>query len=116
MDESNFEVFNPQNKPVEELSFIYGFNNGGRSGWFEGILIAEDGEIMGEHICSSEGFMYGDLGILKGYRSDRHATFQKKYPEGYRMTFVTYENVPKHEGLKRAFDLHAKLPVSTKEA
>jgi len=65
------EIFNPHNKPLEELPTIYGFNNGGGREWLHAQLIDERGYLMGSHICSSEGFMPGDLGILKGTRKDR---------------------------------------------
>lgn len=109
----NFAVFNPHNKPIDELPVIYGFNNGGAPGFYYGTLLAQDGEPMGGHVCSSEGFMYGDLGIYEGSRPDRHEGFQKHYPDGYRMDFVPYESVGKHAGLEAAFAAHdAKYPVS----
>ena len=106
MDKSNFAVFNPHNKDVDKLPVIYGFNNGGRSGFMYAQLIAEDGTTLGSHLCSSEGFMYGDLGILEGHRPDRHKTFQEHYPDGYRMDFVTYDEVKGHEALNKAFELN----------
>lgn len=96
-------VFNPHNKPVEELPTIYGFNNGGSYGMLSACLLAEDGTGLGGHCCSSEGYMEHDLGILEGTRADRHEGFQKHYPNGYKMEFVGYDNVLSHEGLKKAF-------------
>jgi hypothetical protein len=98
-----FAVFNPHNKPVEELPVIYGFNNGGSRDWWSGVLLAEDGTALGGHVCSHEGFMYGDLGILEGSRPDRHETFREHYPDGYRMDFVRGEDVKTHEGLDAAY-------------
>lgn len=103
-----FAVYNPHEKPEAELPVIYGFNNGGSPGWFSGVLIAEDGEVLGGHICSGEGFMYGDLGILEGHRPDRHATFREKYPDGYRMDFVPSSEVMTHAGLSAACDANQK--------
>jgi hypothetical protein len=97
------EVFNPHNKKLEELPTIYGFNNGGKSGWYHGQLIAEDGTPLGGHICSHESFMLGDLGILKGTRKDRHEGFKRHYPDGYKMEFVSLVNVMTHEGLTLAY-------------
>lgn len=108
-----YAVYNPHNKPLEELPVIYGFNNGGSSGWYHGQLIAQDGTPLGSHICSEEGFMYGDLGIREGSRPDRHEGFQKHYPDGYRMDFVSYENVNAHEGLQAAFKANAPLDPAT---
>lgn len=103
MEGKGYAVFNPHNKPVSELPIIYGFNNGGSPGWYSGCLIAEDGEGMGGHFCSSEGYMLHDLGILEGTRSDRHEGFQKHYPEGYRMDFVPSSEVLSHAGLDAAY-------------
>jgi len=97
-------VYNPESRSVAELPVIYGFNNGGEPGWFSACLIAEDGTGMGGHVCSSEGYMEHDLGVLEGSRSDRHDGFQKHYPEGYRMEFVSYADVPSHAALNLAFE------------
>jgi hypothetical protein len=97
-----FEVYNPHGKPIEELPFIYGFNNGGSRGWYHACLISQDGEGLGDHLCSDESFMYGDLGLLKGSRSDRHATFREHYPDGYRMDFVSEKVGLSHEGFAAA--------------
>lgn len=101
-----YATYNPNKKPVDELPVIYGFNNGGSPGWFSGQLIAEDGEPMGSHVCSCEGYMYGDLGIIEGSRPDRHDGFKEKYPDGYRMDFVPYDKVDSHSGLSAAFAKH----------
>jgi len=100
-----FAVFNPHGKPVEELPFIYGFNNGGSPGWLSGVLLADDGTHLGGHVCSAEGYMPHDLGCVEGSRPDRHGDFQKHYPDGYRMEFVGLEKVKAraHAGLEAAF-------------
>jgi hypothetical protein len=99
-------IFNPQNLPVEELPVIYGFNNGGSPGWMEAVLLAEDGECLGGHTCSSEAYMPHDLGIIEGSRLDRHEDFQRHYPNGYKMEFISHADVPDHEGLERAILAH----------
>jgi len=101
-----FAVSNPHNRPIEELPVIYGFNNGGSSGWMSACLIAEDGTGLGGHACSHEGYMPHDLGIIDGSRPDRHEKFRAHYPDGYRMDFVSYDDVPSHAGLKKAFELN----------
>lgn len=98
-------TFNPHGKPVAELPAIYGFNNGGSSVFQEAVLIAEDGTLLGSHACSSEAYMPSDLGIVEGSRPDRHETFSKHYPDGYRMEFVRYDDVASHAGLQAAFKL-----------
>ena len=107
-------IYNPHSKPVDELPFIYGFNGGGPPGWYSGYLVAEDGTGLGGHICSHEVFMWGDLGILKGSRPDRHEAFRKHYPDGYRMEFVPFEVVKAraHAALEAAIRLnHEKAPT-----
>lgn len=99
-------IYNPNNKPIDELPVIYGFNNGGKPGWFYGQLLAEDGTGLGGHICSHEGYMLHDLGILEGTRPDRHERFMKHYPDGYRMLFVGIKDVKTNEGLLQAYKLN----------
>lgn len=108
-------VWNPHNKPLDELPFIYGFNNGSGMGGVIGCLIAEDGTPLGSHACSHEGWMLYDLGIYEGKRPDRHKDdFQKHYPDGYRMDFVSYADVKEHSGLQAAFAKNkAAAPATT---
>lgn len=109
-------VHNPHNKPVAELPVIYGFNNGGCSGWMSAVAMAEDGTYLGGHWCSSEGYMPADLGILEGTRTDRHESqYRPHYPDGYRMEFVGHADVPQHEGLQIAFANNALLPAASSE-
>lgn len=112
-----YAVFNPHGKPIEELPIIYGFNNGGSRGWWNGALLAEDGTALGGHVCSHEGYMRHDLGILEGSRPDRHeGGFQKHYPDGYRMAFVGLEHAGKHEGIEAAYQRHiAKRPATEEQ-
>jgi len=105
-----FAVHNPLNKPISELPFIYGFNNGGSAGWFYAVLLAEDGECLGSHICPSEAYMPADLGVLAGTRPDRHcSSFQPHYPEGYQMEFVPYDAVLSHAGLQKAIEINKAM-------
>jgi hypothetical protein len=99
-------VYNPNNILENELPVIYGFNNGGQGGWYEALLMAQDGTVLGSHICSNEGYMEYDLGIIEDARPDRHEEFRKHYPNGYRMEFVCGADVLKHEGLMKAYKLH----------
>lgn len=101
--EKGFAIYNPHDKPVDELPVIYGFNNGGSPGWYSGCLLAEDGEALGGHICSHEAYMVHDLGVAEGSRPDRHETFREHYPDGYRMDFVPAKDVQTHPGLEAAY-------------
>jgi len=102
-------IYNPNNLPVEDLPVIYGFNNGGSPGWFFAQLLAQDGHALGSHICSHEGYMEHDLGILEGSRPDRHEGFRAHYPEGYRMEFVSRSEVRGHAGLTEAYRLNQAM-------
>jgi len=114
-DRSTYAVYNPYNKPLPELPVIYGFNNGGSPGFMMGCLLAQDGTALGSHICSNEGFMYYDLGIIEGHRKDRHETFREHYPDGYRMDFITHSAVLGHAGLMDAFNKHKLQNIKTSE-
>ncbi len=103
---TEYAIYNPKNLPVDTLPVIYGMNNGGGQQIWEGLLISEDGHALGSHICSSEGWMLQDLGILEGTRPDRHEGFRQKYPDGYRMDFVPYSDVPGHAAIQEAFRLN----------
>ena len=70
------------------------------------VLIAEDGTHLGGHACSHEGYMEHDLGILEGTRPDRHKEFQRHYPDGYRMDFISIGDVKSHVGLTKAYKLN----------
>ena len=98
-------VYNPHSKPVGELPVIYGFNNGGSSGWLQAVAMAQDGEVLGSHVCSHEGYMPHDIGMLEGntYRAE---AFTKHYPDGWRTEFVDHAGIPAHKGLNEAFRLN----------
>lgn len=98
-----FHIYNPNNKPPEDLPVIYGFNNGGNDNFLYAQLITQDGYDVGSHICSDEYFMPGDLGCLENSRPDRHKTFMEVYPGGYRMDFVSHSDISSHPGLQKAF-------------
>lgn len=94
-------VFNPQGKPVEQLSVIMAFSNVGGG---DGVAYAmhEDGTVLGSHWCSHEGYVSHDLGVTEGSRPDRHETYQKHSPDGYRMEFVPACEVKTHPTLRLA--------------
>lgn len=98
-----YAIHNPHGKAIADLPVIYGFNNGGYPGWYNGVLLAEDGRYMGGHACSAEGYMPHDLGILADSRPDRHERFREHYPDGYRMDFVPLSDTATHPGLGAAY-------------
>lgn len=102
-------TYNPNNLPENELPIIYGFNNGGSDDFKLAVALAEDGTVLGTHICSHECYMEHDLGIIEGSRPDRHENdYQKHYPNGYRMEFIEGENVKTHNGLNLAHEENQK--------
>jgi hypothetical protein len=115
-DPRPYAVHNPQAKPMEDLPAIYGFNNGSSVFGMDGTLLAADGTFLGGHCCSSEHYMLGDLGCVEGSRPDRHETFREHYPDGYRMEFVTYDDVPGHAGLQEAFKLASAKAEAERDA
>ena len=112
-----YAVYNPCNRPLEDLPFIIGFNNGGSPGWYTGQLISEDGFPLGNHICSHEGYMKHDLGILEGARPDRHEEFKKFYPNGYKMDFVGLEEAKNktHLILEKAIEMYTIMETPPEE-
>lgn len=108
-------IFNPKNKPLEELPYIMGFNNGGSPGWLHAAAIAQDGTVLGGHCCSHEGYMEHDLGIIEGARTDRHERYRAHYPEGYLTRFVPSEQIESDALLQEAFRLN-KLQGEKSEA
>ena len=113
-----YAVFNPHNKPLANLPVIYGFNNGGEPGWMYACLLAEDGAGLGSHVCSSEGYMPHDLGVLEGARPDRHEDFRKHYPDGYRMEFVGKDEVSTrtNTGLELAYKRNQERKAASEVA
>jgi len=112
---SRFYVYNPAHKEESELPTIFGFNNGGSDKFLTGVLLAEDGTCLGSHICSSEYFMYSDLGIIEGTRHDRHDEFKKHYPTGYKMEFVPANKVRTHKPLLAAYEKNQEKERREKE-
>ena len=99
----SWAVYNPNGLQESELPVIYGFNNGGLPGFFSAVAISQDGVALGGHCCSDEGYMPHDLGVIDGSRPDRHEkSYQKHYPNGYRMEFVSSDELDVHLGLKAA--------------
>lgn len=75
-----------------------------------------NGTGLGGHVCSSEFYMPGDLGVLDGSRPDRHEGFRKHYPDGYRMDFVTATDVLSHPGLEAAYQKNQEKRLAASEA
>lgn len=110
MEGKGYALYNPHEKPLTELPVIYGFNNGGRTQWYHAVALSEDGYCLGTHLCSHEGYMPNDLGVIEGSRPDRHEeSYKKHYPEGYRMEFVSFDDVKDHPHLQKAIKRYDEL-------
>lgn len=77
--------------------------------------MAEDGNVLGAHWCSHEGYARMDLGVNEGSRPDRHETYKEHYPDGYEMIFVPASEVNSHEGISAAWELNQKLAVTSED-
>lgn len=73
---------------------------------------------MGSHVCSNEGYMPSDLGVLHGTRPDRHEKdFIPHYPGGYKMEFVGSKDLPHHSEFEIALDkAHELVNMSEEKA
>jgi hypothetical protein len=79
------------------LPAIYLFSNS-RDGDGVAYAMAEDGTVLGSHLCSHWGYMRHDLHD----RADRKATCEAHYPQGYRLAVLMNPGeVPPAEVIER---------------
>lgn len=93
------------------MKTIYCFNNGGTFGLLHAVAMCEDGHCLAQHACSSEGFMFHDLGFAP---SDwKHENYNAHCGTGnWKLEWV--RNPKTHEGLQAAFKLNQELVPETK--
>lgn len=91
------------------MNKIYCFSNAVGGGDGIAYAMADDGTVLGSHLCSSEYYVPHDLGVIEGTRLDRHEGYKKHFPNGYEMEFVPSRDVKEHKGLKEAFRLNQLL-------
>lgn len=94
-------------EPIAGGKKIFAFCNGGSPGWYSAMAICEDGHVVAQHICSSEGWIKHDLGIGS---TSKHDNYAKHCPEGYELVWV--DNPKTHEGLQAAYRLNQELLTS----
>ena len=58
-----------------KLYLFTNYKGDGNSGWEDCYSMADDGHVLGEHVCSNIGFMYTDL--VRG--KDRTETIEKHF-------------------------------------
>lgn len=104
-----YRIYNPHGKPIDELPLISGFNNGGRHGTYSGVIIAQDGTVLGGHICSNEHYMLHDLGVAATGPEYRRVAFEAHYPDGCRTRFVSYADVQNDPIIQEALRLNKEF-------
>lgn len=89
-----YTVYNPLNKPLEDLPKIFCFNNTmPPARWFECLAIAEDGTLLASHLCSHPDFLYQDLGVYEDTSPSKHKeSYQVHYPDGYKMIPTSFSD------------------------
>jgi len=86
---------------------IFVFNNGGHHNMLMAMALAEDGHVVGQHCCSSEGFMKGDMGITSTWKHDQYN--EHFGVDGWELEWVETCNLETHEGLTAARKLNEEL-------
>lgn len=76
------------------------------------IAIADDGHVLGQHICSHEGYMRHDLGMDGS--NWKHENYDKHFgKDGWELIWMDDHNAPE---IQAACALNAKLPKEAIEA
>lgn len=86
----------PPDPQDESLPAVYLFSNS-HSGDGIAYSMAEDGTVLGSHLCSHWGYMLHDLHD----RKDRREATEAHYPDGYRIVICGPGEVPPPEVLER---------------
>ncbi len=75
---------------------VYLFNNTAEadSDWNHCMLMADDGVVLGSHICSHRGFMYGDLVERPDRKETLKEYFGGKAGEAYEVIVVPQGEAP----------------------
>lgn len=91
-------AFNADMSPVgrSDKPAIYLFSNS-YSGDGVAYAMAEDGTVLGSHLCSHWAYMRHDLHD----RPDRKAACEAHYPDGYRLVILGPREVPPTDVLQR---------------
>ena len=97
------------------MNKIYCFSNVKDGGDGIAYAMADDGNVLGSHWCSHEGYVPQDLGVIDGSRPDRHEDYKKHFPNGYEMEFIKSNKIESHKGLQKAFKLNQKLAEKNKQ-
>lgn len=101
---------NPENtiKPK-----IFAFSNTVNGGDGEALAMAEDGTVLGWHLCSSEAWVSHDLGVTTRFHHDE---YKAHYPNGFEMEFIEAADIDSHAGLQAASVLNKKQGEAARAA
>lgn len=89
---------------------IFIFCNSCSPQWHSACAIAEDGNVLAGHVCSSHDFIPNDMGVTSDWK---HEDYSKHYPTGFELVLV--EDPGTHEGIKAAFSAHQALNVEEED-
>ena len=90
---------------------IFGFFNSTEEfGDAVAIALDETGAILASHVCSSESFAVGDLG-MDGRSTRKHDKYDAAWPDGWECEFVRIrDDRDNHAGLQAAMRAHDMRP------
>jgi hypothetical protein len=89
---------------------IYCFINGGDSGLFNVLAIADDRNVLAHHISSDNAWARHDIGITSDWKHDE---YDKHFPDGYELVWLSDPSNSKE--LDHAAKLNAKLREQAEE-
>jgi len=92
---------------VKSKIYVYAISDVTGFGDFCGMALAEDGTFLTSHISSNLYFVHHDMGVFK---SDwKHDIYDKKYPDGWELEWIDYENLDSHVGFQIAYKLNQQM-------
>lgn len=67
-----------------------------------GRAFSEDGELLAFHCSSSVNWSKHDMGLISDWK---HGIYKEKYPDGYELEWIDYEDLETHPGYLEALRL-----------
>lgn len=97
-------IHNPNNKKIQQLPVILGFNSADKrfKTMVIGKVISEDNVIISTHVSTNESYLLQDLDLVKHNFGNKYnlGKYINIYPDGFRIEFISYPDVFKSERLK----------------
>jgi len=90
---------------------IFCFCNGGGNEWYPALAMAEDGNVLASHVCSTPGWAVHDLGLTSDWKHDKYDTY---YPDGYELVWVEMAEIRTHPGLMAAYAKNQEIAREAK--